>query len=41
LFGETEGFFTALLAAVVGTVIYTLVYYLFNHGLIAALLGPL
>jgi len=31
IFGETEGFGTALLAAFVGTVIYTALYYVFSN----------
>jgi Na+/melibiose symporter-like transporter len=37
IFGETEGFGTALLAAFVGAIIYTVVYYIF--GSIADLTG--
>ncbi|BAI62266.1 conserved hypothetical protein [Methanocella paludicola SANAE] len=39
LFGETEDIKTALLAAVIGTVIYAVVYFLMGHGLIAAIIG--
>lgn len=39
LFGEKEDIKTALIAAVAGTVIYTLVYFLIGHGLIASLLA--
>ena len=48
IFGETEGFGTALLAAFVGTMIYTVLYYIFGNiselaGLkwVASLLGGL
>jgi len=39
LFGEKEGFGTALLAALVGAIIYALAYFLLGHGLLAALIG--
>jgi hypothetical protein len=39
LFGEKEGISTAFLAAIIGTIIYTIAYYLFGHGLIAAFIG--
>jgi hypothetical protein len=39
LFGEEEGFGTALLTAFIGAIIYGLVYYIFGVGWIAALLG--
>lgn len=39
LFGETEGFGTALIAAIVGTIIYTIVYFFLGHGLLTALIG--
>lgn len=39
LFGETEDIKTALIAAVIGTVIYAVVYFLMGHGLIAAIIG--
>jgi hypothetical protein len=39
LFGETEGLDTALIAAFVGTVIYTIVYYFLGQGLVAAVIG--
>jgi hypothetical protein len=39
LFGETESITTALIAAIAGTVIYTIVYYLIGNGLIAAIIG--
>lgn len=48
IFGETEGFGTALLAAFVGTIIYTALYYIFGNitdlaGLkwVASILGGL
>ena len=39
LLGETEDLKTALIAAVIGTVIYAIAYYLIGHGLIAAIIG--
>ena len=39
LTGEKEGLVTALIAARVGTVIYTLVYWILGNGLLAALVG--
>jgi len=39
LLGETEDLKTALTAAVIGTVIYAIVYFLVGHGLIAAIVG--
>jgi len=39
LLGETEGFGTAVLTALIGTVIYSLAYYLIGTGWIAALVG--
>ncbi len=39
LLGETEDIKTALLAAIAGTIIYAIVYYLIGHGLIAAVIG--
>jgi len=39
LFGEKEKIDTALTAAVAGTIIYAVVYFLIGHGLIAAILG--
>ncbi|MFW6144230.1 MAG: hypothetical protein ACOC55_01480 [Candidatus Natronoplasma sp.] len=39
LFGEKEGFGTALLAALVGAIIYTLAYFLLGDGLISAILA--
>jgi len=41
LFGEEEGFGTALLAALVGAIVYTLAYYFLGNGLLAAVLGGL
>jgi len=39
LSGETEGFGTALLAGLVGAVIYAIAYLLLGHGLLAAVIG--
>jgi len=39
MFGEKEGIGTALLAALVGAVIYALAYYFLGHGLLAALIA--
>jgi hypothetical protein len=39
LMGEKEGFGKALLAAVIGTVIYALAYFLLGNGLLAAIGG--
>jgi hypothetical protein len=39
LFGETESITTAFLAALIGTIIYTGVYYLFGQGLLAAVVA--
>jgi len=39
LFGETEDIKTALIAALIGTVIYAVVYYLIGQGLIAAIIA--
>ena len=39
LLGEKEGFGTAILAALVGSVVYTLAYYFLGTGLLAALVG--
>ncbi|HYD03036.1 MAG TPA: hypothetical protein VEC16_01940 [Alphaproteobacteria bacterium] len=39
LFGEKEGFGTAILAALIGTVIYSIVIYFLGVGWIAALIG--
>ena len=36
LFGENEGITTAVLAALIGTAVYTLFYYVLGHGLITA-----
>ena len=39
LFGEKEGFGTALLAALVGAIIYALVYFFLGSGLLAAVIA--
>ena len=39
LFGEKEGIGRALLAAIIGTVIYALAYYFIGNGLLAAVLA--
>ena len=39
LFGEKEGIITALFAALIGTVIYIIVYYLLGPGWIAAIIA--
>jgi L-lactate permease len=39
LFGEKEGLGTALIAAFVGTILYTIVYYFLGQGLVAAVIG--
>lgn len=39
LLGEREGIGTALIAAIVGTIIYTIAYWLLGNGLLAAVLG--
>jgi hypothetical protein len=39
LFGEDEGITTAVIAALTGTVIYTIIYSVFGQGLIAAFLA--
>ena len=39
LFGEDEGAGTALLAALVGAIIYGLAYFFLGNGLLAAVLG--
>jgi hypothetical protein len=39
VFGEKEGVSTALLAAITGTVIYTIIYYLLGRGFIAAFIA--
>lgn len=39
IFGETEDIKTAIIAAFIGTAIYTIIYYLIGQGLIAALIA--
>jgi hypothetical protein len=39
LFGEREGLKTAFAAALIGSVVYSVVYFIFDHGLLAALTG--
>ena len=39
LFGEKEGIGRALAAAIVGTIVYTAVYYFVGRGWIAAIIG--
>ncbi len=39
LFGETEGFGTALLAALIGSVIYSLAFYFIGSGIWASTIG--
>jgi len=39
LMGETEGIITAVLAALIGTVIYSAAYYVLGAGWIAAIIG--
>ena len=39
LFGEKEGIITAFFAALIGTVIYTIVYYLLGPGWITAIIA--
>ncbi len=39
LMGEKEGLVTALIAAVIGTVVYILAYFLLGNGLLAAVLA--
>jgi hypothetical protein len=39
LFGETEGIKTAVIAALIGTVVYMIVYYVLGNGLIAAFIA--
>ncbi|MGB0026524.1 MAG: hypothetical protein WBP64_06765 [Nitrososphaeraceae archaeon] len=39
LFGERESIKRAFITAVIGAVIYTVVYYLLGNGLLAAILG--
>ncbi|MFH0816194.1 MAG: hypothetical protein V1934_05205 [Methanobacteriota archaeon] len=41
MFGESEGFGTALIAALVGAVVYALAYFFLGNGLLAAVLGGL
>ncbi len=39
LFREQEGFGTALTAALVGTVIYTIIYFFLGHNLLTAIIA--
>lgn len=39
LFGETEDIKTAIIAAFIGTAIYTIIYYFIGQGLIAAFIA--
>ena len=39
LFGEREGIGTALIAAIIGTIIYTIAYWLLGDGLLASIIG--
>ncbi len=39
LFGEKKGFLTAVLAALAGTVIYTIVYLFLGHGLLTSFIA--
>jgi hypothetical protein len=39
MFGETEDIKTALIAALAGTIIYAIVYFLLGQGIIAAIVG--
>lgn len=39
LFGEREGFGTALIAALIGSAVYSIMYYLIGTGLLAAAVG--
>jgi hypothetical protein len=39
LFGETEGFGTALMAALTGAIVYALAYFFLGNGLISAILA--
>ncbi len=39
LMGETEGILIALLAAIIGTLVYALAYWLFGNGLLAAVVA--
>ena len=41
LFGEKEGFGTALMAALAGAIVYALAYFFLGNGLLAAVLGGL
>jgi hypothetical protein len=41
LFGEEEGFGTAVLAALVGAIVYALAFFFLGNGLLAAILGGL
>jgi len=41
LFGEEEGFGTALVAALVGAIVYALAFFFLGNGLLAAVLGGL
>jgi len=41
LLGETEGFGTAILVALIGSVIFAIVYYFLGVGWIAAIVGGL
>jgi hypothetical protein len=38
-FGEKNDIITALIAALIGTAVYTIVYYVFGNGLIAAFIA--
>ncbi len=39
LFGEREGIGTALITAIIGTIIYTIAYWLLGDGLLASIIG--
>jgi hypothetical protein len=39
VFGEKEGLLTAFFAALIGTIIYTIVWYFFGYGLLAAFIA--
>ncbi|MFY9800269.1 MAG: hypothetical protein WAK10_03380 [Methanoregula sp.] len=39
LFGEKEGITTAFFAALIGTAVYTIIYYVLGQGLIAAFIA--
>ncbi len=39
LFGQSEGFWTAVKAALIGSVIYVIAYFLLGTGLLAAVIG--